>query len=797
MHHRDDHPAVKRVPRAGVPIRVRNVLVLAVLLLVVPTVAGVVVLWPSGAPNQQGRVDLGPVSFRGTVIDVGATACPESPAGLGPSDDCRFLRVKLRSGPDKGATVRVVEEGASDVGPGDRVVLTRTPGAPSAEREYTLSDVDRSLPLLVLVGIFVLVVVALGRWRGALALMGFALSLVVLVLFVLPAILAGENPVAVAVTGSSVVMLLALYLAHGVNTRTTAAVLGTLASLALTALLALLFVEAARLTGFTSDEAIFLSATAGGINLRGLLLAGMVIGTLGVLDDVTVTQASTVWELRRANPSMGPGALYRSALRVGRDHIASTVNTLVLAYAGAALPLLVFFTLAGAHFGNALNGEVVAEEVIRTLVGSIGLIASVPITTALAALIASKTLDASSVADGALTHDPVGHSHAHAYQGVSPGTDRRLLRAVIPFATLTLVGLVLLWPRARTEPPPGVSLPGHLLEAVVGKVTPVPCAPGLALTEEAGEPCKSLDVRFTAGPGKGTAAVVLFSDDRPTRPVRVGDKILLEEVRNAPAERRWSFSQFQRRGPMALLALLFAGAVLWLGRRQGLRALVGLVVSILLLSWFVLPAILAGRNPTAVAVVGSSALMLVALYFSHGLNARTSTAVLGTLASLVFTVILALVFVRWSALSGFAAEGAEVVAATADAISLKGLLLAGIIIGALGVLDDVTITQASAVWELRHANPSLGAGDLYRSAVRVGRDHIASTVNTLVLAYVGASLPLMLLFVLADTSPGDVLNGEPVAQEVVRTLVGSIGLVVAVPITTRLAALVAAKRVTD
>jgi uncharacterized membrane protein len=189
--------------------------------------------------------------------------------------------------------------------------------------------------------------------------------------------------------------------------------------------------------------------------------------------------------------------------------------------------------------------------------------------------------------------------------------------------------------------------------------------------------------------------------------------------------------------------------------------------------------------------------MLVALYFSHGLNARTSTAVLGTLASLVFTVILALVFVRWSALSGFAAEGAEVVAATADAISLKGLLLAGIIIGALGVLDDVTITQASAVWELRHANPSLGGGDLYRSAVRVGRDHIASTVNTLVLAYVGASLPLMLLFVLADTSPGDVLNGEPVAQEVVRTLVGSIGLVVAVPITTRLAALVAAKRVTD
>jgi len=207
---------------------------------------------------------------------------------------------------------------------------------------------------------------------------------------VLPSILDGHDPLAVAVVGSCLIMFAVLYLTHGFSARTSTAVLGTLASLVLIGLLGAAFSAAARLTGL-DDQASNLIATLGtGVDARGLLLAGMIIGALGVLDDVTVTQTSAVWELRRANPHLGPPALFAAAMRIGRDHVASAVNTLVLAYAGASLPLLLLFTLSGRSLGEVVTAQDVATEVVRTLVGSIGLVASVPITTALAAVVASQ-----------------------------------------------------------------------------------------------------------------------------------------------------------------------------------------------------------------------------------------------------------------------------------------------------------------------------------------------------------------------------------------------------------------------
>jgi uncharacterized membrane protein len=184
-----------------------------------------------------------------------------------------------------------------------------------------------------------------------------------------------------------VVMFVALYLAHGFNVRTTTAVLGTLCSLLLTGILAVIFMGTTRLTGLASEEAAFLQISAEQVNLEGLLLGGIIIGTLGVLDDVTVTQASAVWELHLANPSFGIKELYASAVRIGSDHIASTVNTLVLAYAGASLPLLILFSLSSRPLADLITTELVAVEIVRTLVGSIGLVASVPITTFLAATV--------------------------------------------------------------------------------------------------------------------------------------------------------------------------------------------------------------------------------------------------------------------------------------------------------------------------------------------------------------------------------------------------------------------------
>jgi uncharacterized membrane protein len=359
--------------------------------LIALTLLGFFLLRPTARPELSSAIELPTDLFNATVIAINPVACP----GLeGEPPDCRQAEVRLTEGPDAGDTVffdvgdpnavRVVTEGS-------RIVVSRTETEPGTF-VYDFADVQRGTPMAVLAIIFALVVIALGRLRGVAALVGIGVSLAIIVQFVLPAILSGRNPLAVSIVGSSAVMFIALYMSHGVNVRTTSAMLGTLASLAITAVLALVFVELAQLTGFASEEAVYIRVASATINLQGILLGGIIIGSLGVLDDVTVTQASAVWELHLANPAMKPADLYSSAIRIGRDHIASTVNTLVLCYAGAALPLLILFTIAESSLGNVLTGEVVAEEVIRTLVGSIGLVASVPITTALAVLVVSGSI---------------------------------------------------------------------------------------------------------------------------------------------------------------------------------------------------------------------------------------------------------------------------------------------------------------------------------------------------------------------------------------------------------------------
>jgi uncharacterized membrane protein len=357
-------------------------------LLAAATVLGIVVLRPSEAerPNLRG---LGFVSevYDAEVVTVQDVPCQGQPEqGI----RCRQVAFELLEGPDRGRSIAqelVVTPTTPDLSPGDRVTMAYDPGA-EPEFQYRFVDRDRGALLFWLALAFSVAVVALGRLRGLAALAGLAASLVVLVQFVLPAILDGRDPLAVSIVGSSAIAFLALYLAHGLTTMTTVAVLGTLSSLALTAVLARIFVGLAELTGFASEEAIVVQIGAARVDLAGIILGGVVIGALGAIDDMTVTQASAVWELRAADPVMGRGALTRAGMRIGRDHVASTVNTLALAYAGASMPILLLLILSQQPVATVISGEVIATEIVRTLVGSMGLVAAVPITTWLAALAA-------------------------------------------------------------------------------------------------------------------------------------------------------------------------------------------------------------------------------------------------------------------------------------------------------------------------------------------------------------------------------------------------------------------------
>jgi uncharacterized membrane protein len=377
---------------AATPVPIRRILAASVGLIVLVTVVGLVAWWPRGdavietdALGFSDRVEADVLS-----VDVEGCSYDESVS-------CDVIRASVEGdGDDVVPDVAVLEfevgtrSAASSVGEGDGIVLNDAgPDVPEFVR-YTFADVQRSTPLVVLVLLFAAAVVALGRVRGLLAIVGLAGSLGVLLYFTLPALLRGSPPVAVALTTASVIALGALYLAHGFNERTTVAVLGTFSSLVLVAVLAGAFAEAAHLSGLASEESINLLAFAPDLDFRGLLLAAAIIGALGVLDDVTVTQVAAVTELHRSDPTATARTLYAAGVRIGRDHIASTVNTLVLAYAAAALPLLLIYTQSGLSTGEVLTSETVAVEVVQTLVGSVGLVASVPITTALAAWVISR-----------------------------------------------------------------------------------------------------------------------------------------------------------------------------------------------------------------------------------------------------------------------------------------------------------------------------------------------------------------------------------------------------------------------
>ena len=377
-------------------------------MLLLATAIGLIALWPRSHPRSAPTQAFGGSSLPATVLSSALVRCP------GPANQqCRRITVRLGSGRDKGQTSPITlgpVNTAPDVGAGAHIRVTRVsaPGATtsgSGFEPYSFVDYDRHGSLLWLAIAFAALAIVLARWRGVLALLGVGLSLLLVTKFIVPAILAGSSPLLVSLVGSLAVMFITLGLTNGVGAQSLAAALGIGTSLLLATLLGDVYAHLAQLNGYSSDLALVLRQFTTSVSLEGVVIAGMVVGALGVLADMGVSQASAVMALRRANPEYTARALYREAFAVGRDHLAATIHTLVLAYVGASLPLLLVLQSAHAGFFDAVNTQDVAEPIIATLVGSIGLIAAVPLTTGLAALLVSR------VPAAAVPHDHHGHAH--------------------------------------------------------------------------------------------------------------------------------------------------------------------------------------------------------------------------------------------------------------------------------------------------------------------------------------------------------------------------------------------------
>ncbi|HEY3185840.1 MAG TPA: YibE/F family protein [Solirubrobacteraceae bacterium] len=368
------------------------------------TVIGLLLLWPSAQHHGPSQA-LGGKTFGATVTAVRDVRCP------GPTPQrCRVLSARLDDGPKRGTRTSL------DLGPaklvssysaGDKIRVQPVAAPPGSRHAppYQLAGLDRRGTLRWLVILFAALVIALTRWRGVLALAGFALSLLLVVKFLVPAILAGSPPLLVAVVGALAVMFITVGLTYGISPQSAAAVLGISASLLFAGVAGTIAVHAAQLDGRSSDLAIYLQQTDGRVSLQGIVLAGLVLGALGVLADMAVTQASAVMALRKANPELGARAVFTGAFGVGRDHLVATTHTLVLVYVGATLPLLLVLQSAGVSATDALNAQDVAEPVVATLVGALALLLSVPLTTALAAALATH------VPADALREPHHGHHH--------------------------------------------------------------------------------------------------------------------------------------------------------------------------------------------------------------------------------------------------------------------------------------------------------------------------------------------------------------------------------------------------
>jgi uncharacterized membrane protein len=378
---------VGRIPRAA--------LLTALALAGVATLVGLWSLWPnsSQAPHipQSAAFAAPGVTFpRATVTEV-QPACPSKSTPTTVTT-CGHIIVRLHSATAAAARVTVdvpAEVTHSGLHPGDIVQLTRTPPAHGQPADYTYFTTDRHVSLFWLAALFALLVVAVARLRGLFALFALAFSGVMITKFMLPALLAGESGIWTALVGASAIMFVVLYVTHGPSLRTSTALAGTLAGIGVTGLIGEYAVHASRLTGIPDETGGILSGFVNHLSFPGLLTCGLIVAGLGVLNDVTITQASAVWELRAAAPDLTRRRIFASAMRIGRDHIASTIYTLVFAYAGASIIVLLLLDIYNRPALDLISNEAIAEEIVRTLASSIGLVLAVPITTAIATAVAS------------------------------------------------------------------------------------------------------------------------------------------------------------------------------------------------------------------------------------------------------------------------------------------------------------------------------------------------------------------------------------------------------------------------
>ncbi|GCD19827.1 membrane protein [Cellulomonas algicola] len=397
-----DAPPATRTRRSGTP-RTAVVLVVLVVLATLGALVGTLATWPTDESRPEtGFVDVDVERVSATVTTSRWDTCDGTVEDMAPDGSvpstvrCLHVTAKVDGGSEAGTTVEVIATSGltrADVPPGTAVVLEHYPSDENGDEVWAWGDFRRGVPLATFALAFALVTVLVAGMRGFRALVGLAIAFVVLAVHLVPALVQGQPALVATLSAATLVVVAVLYLAHGFSLRTTTALLGTLGGLLMVTVLGVVGARMAHLHPGSTEDTYQLARLLGddGVRiLQGVFLSGVVLAGIGVLNDVTITQASAVFELRASDPTASWRGLFARGMRIGRDHIASTVYTIAFAYAGASLPVLLLLELYDQPLGMTLTSGAFAEQIVSTLAGSIGLVLAIPLTTAVAAVVATR-----------------------------------------------------------------------------------------------------------------------------------------------------------------------------------------------------------------------------------------------------------------------------------------------------------------------------------------------------------------------------------------------------------------------
>jgi uncharacterized membrane protein len=746
------------------------------------------------------------ISCIGEVVDIDAGRATGEPPAWTWTVDGQIVTLRILSGKYKGQEVfasnALTGEYADRVlRQGDKLYLT----IPSKDSHIIntspvgLGEYVRIPFLLYLATGFLVLMVIIGGSKGIRSSMSLIVSGVFIASLLIPMFLKGYNPVWVSILIATVNAVLTFMLVSGMTRKSLAGVLGTLGGLMTAAFLAFFSSRILHFTGLDVSfgfldlgKRLWMASESTNWNFRGLLVSGMILGASGAIMDSSMAVASAIEEVKRANPQLGIWRCIASGLNVGKDEMGTMANTLIFAYIGADITLILMPMIQFGEAGRAypltrvINEEAASAEIVQALTGTIGLIMAIPITALVAGFLIGRR------AESGRAKVPLSR--------VPRSLASSLPRLVVPFALLVIAlgihAAYIVTRRAaavQTGEEEEQSIVSEYVRARVLEKSPLIDVPSDSAYARVPAKSEVLKVRILGGSYRNEQALVQNILDPNRVPlynieVKPGDEVLLK-VDGTPQNMYDALiHRHSRDGFLLYLVGLFALVIVMVGRFQGIRTILALGISIIVVFRVLMPLIMAGYDPVLMVIGVSGVVAFTSLVVIAGFNRKTGAATVGILGGVIVASLIILYADHRLRFTGIFSSRTAIAAqfTVSQNLDFRKILMAGIIMGLLGTAMDAAIAVASAVREVRRANPKMTTTQLIAAGMNVGTDVLGTMANTLIFAYLG--LRITLLMTLAGThilsgNNMEVMSTETIAAEVLRILAGSIGLVLTVPIT--------------